>query len=141
MMLEGERAFEEKRIDAAIDIFEEVRKKTKKGMLHSAATINLALIFNEKGDKEKAYELLLEIEDRIKISVADTGMGIHPQDMDNIFDKFKQVSTGIRRKTGGTGLGLAISKTIIDMHDGEIGVESEVDKGSTFWFVVPCVSM
>ncbi len=70
----------------------------------------------------------------IKVSVTDSGIGIHPQDIDTIFERFKQISTGIKRRTGGTGLGLAISKTIVEMHDGTIGVESEVDKGSNFWF-------
>ena len=78
------------------------------------------------------------IDSEIKVSVTDNGIGIHPQDIDSIFDKFKQISTGIKRKTGGTGLGLAICKTIIELHDGAIGVESAVDKGSTFWFSLPC---
>jgi signal transduction histidine kinase len=76
-------------------------------------------------------------EEKIKVNVSDNGIGIHPQDLDIIFHKFKQVSTGIRRTTGGTGLGLVISKTIVEMHGGEIGVSSEVDNGSTFWFTLP----
>lgn len=67
--------------------------------------------------------------------IQDTGIGIPPDKLDRIFDEFYQVETG---KHGGTGLGLAITKAIVEGHGGKIWVESEIGKGSTFFFTLPC---
>ncbi len=69
-------------------------------------------------------------------SVRDSGPGIKHEDFDRIFEPFQQTETGIKH-TGGTGLGLAISKRLIEAHDGELWVESEVGRGSTFSFRIP----
>jgi signal transduction histidine kinase len=71
------------------------------------------------------------------VSVADTGPGIPREELDRIFDKFYQVSQVDKRKIRGTGLGLAISKALVQMHGGKIWVESELGKGSTFFFTLP----
>jgi len=70
----------------------------------------------------------------VKISIADTGIGISPEARTRIFDKFTQADTSTTRKFGGTGLGLSIAKQLSDMMGGDIGVESEPGKGTTFWF-------
>ena len=67
-----------------------------------------------------------------EIRVSDTGIGIPPEELDMIFDKFHQVDSGLTREVGGTGLGLAICKGIIEGHGGSIRAESEVGKGSVF---------
>jgi PAS domain S-box-containing protein len=72
---------------------------------------------------------------RVRIEVADTGVGIDPNDLPKLFQRFSQLAAGARR--GGTGLGLAISKAIVEAHRGAIGVESEPGRGSTFWFTLP----
>ena len=74
---------------------------------------------------------------RVRISVCDTGCGIAPKDQEQIFEKFRQVDGSITRESTGTGLGLAISRDLATMLAGRIGLESKVDKGSTFWLEIP----
>jgi len=71
---------------------------------------------------------------KLKIEIIDTGVGISDEHIKDIFIPFTQVDGGLTRKYGGTGLGLAISKKIADLMGGEIGVENNEYKGSTFWF-------
>ncbi len=71
------------------------------------------------------------------VSVADTGPGISAADQKNIMDEFHQADASSTKEKGGTGLGLAISKRMIELHGGEIWVESILGKGSTFWFKIP----
>lgn len=73
----------------------------------------------------------------VVVSVADTGIGIAPQDHAAVFEQFRQVGDTLTDKPKGTGLGLPISKEIIEHHGGRIWLESEVGKGSTFSFALP----
>lgn len=73
---------------------------------------------------------------RLSISVKDTGMGIPEDKLKTIFDKFSQVDESATRKHEGTGLGLAISTSLVELMDGDIRVESELNKGSTFKFQI-----
>ncbi|MFQ5797574.1 MAG: sensor histidine kinase [Bacteroidota bacterium] len=71
------------------------------------------------------------------VTVADTGAGIAKEELPLLFGKYKQTKTGKMSKYKGTGLGLAISKHIIEAHNGKVWVESELNKGTTFYFTIP----
>jgi len=75
----------------------------------------------------------------VQIGIADTGIGIYPDDQAIIFDEFRQADGSSTRMFGGTGLGLAITKKLVEMMNGTIWVTSEPDKGSEFTFVLPAV--
>jgi PAS domain S-box-containing protein len=73
---------------------------------------------------------------RMRIEVKDSGIGISAENINLLFNSFSQVDASSRKSFGGTGLGLAISKELAHLMKGEVGVESEVGKGSTFWFTI-----
>lgn len=74
---------------------------------------------------------------RVRISVVDNGPGIAAKDIPKLFQKFHQLDASDARSRGGSGLGLVIAKTLVEAHHGQIGVESEVGEGSTFYFELP----
>ena len=80
---------------------------------------------------------LADLPDAIQISVVDQGKGIPADKLETVFERFKQVERADETTKGGSGLGLAICRAIIDAHQGTIGVNSEIDKGSTFWIRLP----
>lgn len=98
--------------------------------------VSNAVKFTPERGKIGIKALLLD-EKTVRISVSDTGCGIADCDREKIFEKFQQADGSITRKSTGSGLGLAISKELASMLAGDIGMESEVDKGSTFWLDIP----
>ena len=93
-------------------------KFTSKGFVH----INVLLV------KKTTKHIL------VKFEVKDTGIGITEENQEKLFKEFSQVDSSTSRKFGGTGLGLSISKKLSALMGGEVGIESEYGKGSTFWF-------
>jgi PAS domain S-box-containing protein len=95
-----------------------------------------AVKFTQHGEIVVAARLLeMNADDAlIRFSVSDTGIGLTEEQKSKLFQSFSQADTSTTRRFGGTGLGLAISKRLAELMGGEIGVESEPGKGSTFWF-------
>ncbi|NLK97395.1 MAG: response regulator [Epulopiscium sp.] len=101
--------------------------------------ISNAIKFTDKG------EIVVTIKDTVifgegielQFSVSDTGIGIPSNAMDKLFKSFSQIDGSYTRRYKGTGLGLAISKQLVELMGGKIWVESEEDKGSTFYFTIP----
>src|SRR5487761_1989882 len=86
--------------------------------------INISISLKEQSE----YEVLLHC------AVRDTGIGLTPEQMGRLFQSFSQADRSTTRKFGGTGLGLVIAKKLTEQIGGEVGVDSEAGKGSTFWF-------
>ena len=76
-------------------------------------------------------------QDRMIFEVSDTGIGIAPVDIPRLFEKFYRGGQRGTKKHQGTGLGLAIVKSIAEQHKGQVWVESQLGKGSTFFFAIP----
>ncbi len=97
--------------------------------------ISNAIKFTEQGSIRVLFNAVDE--DRIAISIKDTGIGIPDDKKQIIFEAFQQVDGSITRRFGGTGLGLSISRSLAEKLGGEIQVESKLDQGSTFTLVIP----
>ena len=75
-------------------------------------------------------------DEHVEVSVADTGVGIAPEDQEAVFEEFRQVGTA-DKKVEGTGLGLALSRKFIELHGGRIWVQSQIGHGAAFTFTIP----
>ena len=97
---------------------------------------NNAVKFTEQGEVDIVIRLKEETDKDVLIycAVRDTGIGLTEEQMGRLFQSFSQADTSTTRKFGGTGLGLVISKKLAELMGGEVGVESEPGKGSSFWF-------
>lgn len=99
-----------------------------------------AVKFTEYGEIELSValpELSMNDDNSFRFSVRDTGIGLAPEQMELLFKPFTQADASTTRRFGGTGLGLSISKGFIEAMGGRIGVESQLGRGSNFWFDVP----
>ncbi|MEP6356331.1 MAG: ATP-binding protein [Hyphomicrobiales bacterium] len=99
--------------------------------------VNNAVKFTESGHVQINIEQSPSTPSSVRIAVKDTGVGIHRDKMDKVFESFAQADQSTTRKYGGTGLGLPICKRLVEAMGGEIGVESEPGHGTTFFFDLP----
>jgi signal transduction histidine kinase len=98
--------------------------------------ISNAFKFTTKGSVT-LYAEQVSGQDEVLIGVRDTGDGISPAEVENLFQRFQQVDKNQARRRMGTGLGLAISRELVESHSGRIWVESTLGEGSDFKFVLP----
>ena len=103
--------------------------------------IGNAIKFTDKGGITIDVRPGVNDPSQIKISIADTGIGISAANQEQIFQSFSQADVSTTRKYGGTGLGLAICQQLLKLMQGKIGLESTVSQGSNFWFQVPLVPL
>lgn len=102
------------------------------------------LLSNSIKFTEKGGEIFINSKiknDKLLTEFIDTGIGIPEKDKDKIFKQFTQLDSSYSRRQEGTGLGLALTKKLIELQDGCIDFESEEDKGSRFWFELPCANI
>jgi signal transduction histidine kinase len=100
--------------------------------------VNLVTNAHEYSPERASIEVTARVADAgVVIEVTDNGPGIPPAQMEHIFERFVRGDAGLTQRVGGTGLGLAISKSLVELHGGTIGVDSEVGRGSTFTVVLP----
>jgi signal transduction histidine kinase len=90
--------------------------------------------FRHTGEENMVEIVVTQSHDRVKIAVTDHGEGIAKEDLDHIFERYYRGKRADGKKSKGTGLGLAIVKSIMELHHMPFGVESELQKGTTFWF-------
>jgi len=142
------RSFQPRADDAGIDLVCDVASAVPDEVLGDplrlrqifANLLSNAIKFTVQGHIRVTLDAtpITDSEVRMRFSVEDTGIGIPAEKLPLIFEKFTQVDGSVSRKFGGTGLGLAITRKLVDMHHGEIGVESEPGKGSTFTVNLRC---
>lgn len=102
--------------------------------------IVLNLLSNAIKFSDEGNEIFVEVKDNgdfVEISVKDNGIGIEPSDLDRIFDRFKQGDKSLSRNSEGTGIGLSLVKSFVELHGGNIKVESKLGKGSKFIVNLP----
>jgi signal transduction histidine kinase len=129
----------EKNIELSYDIPEGIELQTderrfKQVLMNLASN---AVKFTQEGTITLKAELIKN--KRIKISMSDTGMGMSKEDTDRLFQPFQQIDSSLTKEYEGTGLGLYLCRKLMDLMQGSISVESEVNKGSEFSIILPLI--
>ncbi|MBP7998931.1 MAG: PAS domain S-box protein [Chloroflexi bacterium] len=96
--------------------------------------ISNAIKFTERGYVRVAVH---KRDEELVVAVQDSGIGIRPEDVSIVFERFRQIDGSLTRQAGGTGLGMPITKELVELHGGRIWLESQIGEGTTFWFTIP----
>ena len=142
-------------INGTLDVIKEEADKKGVSISMSESTPSLFIFGDRKGLEQVLVNLLdnaikygreggnikISVSENtnaeIQVSVQDDGMGIPKEDLPRIFERFYRVDKGRSKELGGTGLGLSIVKHIVQAHGGKVWAESQIGKGSTFYFTLP----
>jgi signal transduction histidine kinase len=119
-------------VDEALGAFRGDERKIKQVLLNLLS--NAIKFTPEGGTVDVRAQLKGPV---VQLAVADTGVGIAPEDQELVFEEFRQVGTDVAKKHEGTGLGLALARRFVELHGGNLWLESEVGVGSTFTFELP----
>jgi len=120
-----------KALDPALPLVRADETRTRQVLLN---LLTNAIKYTEQGQVTVSA---FRDDDHMVVSVADTGIGISPEHIETIFEEFGRVDDSSTRKVDGLGLGLSISRRLVELHGGQIWVESEPEVGSTFYFSLP----
>ena len=119
-------------VDAGLGMFRADERKFKQIMLN---LLSNAVKFTPAGGKVSVRAR--PVDGALEIAVADTGIGIAPEDQEAVFEEFRQVGRDYTKKAEGTGLGLALTRKFVQLHGGAIRLASAPGKGSAFTFTIP----
>jgi signal transduction histidine kinase len=119
-------------IDPALGVIRGDQRKIKQVLLN---LLSNAVKFTPEGGRVEVRAQRLD--GHVEVAVTDTGIGIAPEDLDAVFEEFRQVGTDYAKKHEGTGLGLTLSRKFVELHGGSIAVKSRLGEGSTFTFTLP----
>ncbi|WP_164668400.1 two-component system histidine kinase PnpS [Virgibacillus doumboii] len=128
---------EQKIISLTADIGEKLSLHADRERVKQVLINLLANAINYTPENGQVNLMVTDTGDNIHIQVSDTGIGMDEDAIPRVFERFYRVDKARSRNTGGTGLGLAIVKHIVEVHEGDIKVESELNKGSTFHIYIP----
>ncbi len=139
VMLRYEKFTEQQEYSITFEKEENISVKADRTMILQVVynLVNNALNYTGEDKKVKIKQTVEG--DKVRVSVTDTGVGIAPEDIPYIWDRYYKVDKVHKRAVVGTGLGLSIVKGILESHGAHYGVESVIDKGSTFWFELDAI--
>jgi CheY-like chemotaxis protein len=121
-----------------LNLLQNAVKFTSDGGLQITVTPEMVPVIQEvEGTNTTSSSTTTTMTPVLKFSIADTGVGISPEQQTQIFLKYQQAGASVARNYGGTGLGLTICKSLVEVMGGTIGVESELGTGANFWFTLP----
>jgi signal transduction histidine kinase len=132
-----------KRLDFRTQIAEEAPplRADRAKVVHALGNLlSNAIEFTPEGGRIEVRAESEEVGSWLRIEVLDTGIGIAPEDQDRIFEEFVSMDRGVERRLGGSGLGLSIARRIVEMHGGELGLDSSPGEGSRFYLTLPTSS-
>lgn len=130
---------EEKKVTLTLQSEEGLMATVHAGLIEQAVVnlVDNAIKYGATGESNRVEVSASKEDSWVKITVRDYGAGIDHKHLDRLFERFYRVDQGRSRELGGTGLGLAIVKHIVQLHNGTVGVESELGRGSTFTILLP----